>query len=243
MAQLSDEALTPLYQQIVHDIKIKIETGIYPAMSRIPSEIELAREYQVSRITIRHAIEELCEEDILTKKQGKGTFVNPPKLERKIIRQNEVLSFSEACKREGKVAGARLVAINSIVASSAIRSFLQLKDGEEVIHIKRVRSVDETPIMIENNYVAKAGSEYLLECDLSDVSLFELLRRVGKREVSDAVETTVEITRATKEEAALLEVAVGEPLFCEKVKYLDDKGKPYVVGKQLIVGKLYIYNM
>ena len=60
----------PLYQQIYDEIKDAIEKGVYTPKERIPSELELAKQYEVSRITVRRAVEELCSDGYLVKQQG-----------------------------------------------------------------------------------------------------------------------------------------------------------------------------
>ena len=72
----------PLYQQIYDEIKDAIEKGVYAPKERIPSELELAEQYDVSRITVRRAVEELCSDGYLVKQQGRGTFVSTPHINR-----------------------------------------------------------------------------------------------------------------------------------------------------------------
>ena len=72
------KAAIPLYQQVIDIIKNEINSGAYKAGARIPNEFELAERYKVGRVTVRRAIEELVQQGYLTKRQGKGTFVNAP---------------------------------------------------------------------------------------------------------------------------------------------------------------------
>ena len=87
------KAAIPLYQQVIDIIKNEINSGAYKAGARIPNEFELAESYKVGRVTVRRAIEELVQQGYLTKRQGKGTFVNAPKLKRKIRQKDDVQSF------------------------------------------------------------------------------------------------------------------------------------------------------
>lgn len=84
------KAAIPLYQQVIDIIKNEISSGAYKAGARIPNEFELAESYKVGRVTVRRAIEELVQQGYLTKRQGKGTFVNAPKLKRKIRQKDDV---------------------------------------------------------------------------------------------------------------------------------------------------------
>ena len=87
------KAAIPLYQQVIDIIKNEINSGAYKAGARIPNEFELAESYKVGRVTVRRAIEELVQQGYLTKRQGKGTFVNAPKLKRKIRQKDDVRVF------------------------------------------------------------------------------------------------------------------------------------------------------
>ena len=78
---LDQNISTPLYEQLKVALKEDIRNKIYKPGDRMPSEIELEKQYSVSRITVRRAIKELCEENILIRKQGKGTFVAPKNTE------------------------------------------------------------------------------------------------------------------------------------------------------------------
>ena len=101
MASLVVSSQLPLYQQLLEDIKADINDGKYSTGDKIPSELELADVYGVSRITVRRAVAELCNEGYLVKRQGKGTFVDLPKINRKIPQDAKVLSFSKACAMRG----------------------------------------------------------------------------------------------------------------------------------------------
>lgn len=92
---LDANAQLPLYKQLKEVIKTKINTGEYTENKRIPTEPEFIKNYGVSRITVRKAIEELVAEGYLIKKQGKGTFISGHKVLRKI---EYVSGFSDSGK-------------------------------------------------------------------------------------------------------------------------------------------------
>ena len=86
----------PLYQQIYDEIKDAIEKGVYAPKERIPSELELAEQYDVSRITVRRAVEELCSDGYLVKQQGRGTFVSTPHINRQ-FHASTLQTFTALC--------------------------------------------------------------------------------------------------------------------------------------------------
>lgn len=77
--KLNNASSLPLYEQLMINIKDEMDKGVYKAGDRIPNEAELCDLYSVSRITVRRAIQELVEEGLLERKQGKGTFVSRKK--------------------------------------------------------------------------------------------------------------------------------------------------------------------
>lgn len=81
---LIQDNIIPLYQQLADIIRNSITSGELKYGDKIPTEVELSEKYNVSRITVRAAINELVESGFLIKKQGKGTFVSKPKVQRKI---------------------------------------------------------------------------------------------------------------------------------------------------------------
>ena len=98
----------PLYQQIYDEIKDAIEKGVYAPKERIPSELELAEQYDVSRITVRRAVEELCSDGYLVKQQGRGTFVSTPHINRQ-FHASTLQTFTALCADNDMKAGAHVV--------------------------------------------------------------------------------------------------------------------------------------
>ena len=96
---LNQNALTPLYEQLKNAIKDDIHAQIYRPGDRMPSEAELEEKYQVSRITVRRAVKELCEEEILVRKQGKGTFVLSTGVQSRI---DQLAGFHDSMESQGR---------------------------------------------------------------------------------------------------------------------------------------------
>lgn len=106
--KLDKESTVSLYMQLMHVIKEQIHNGTYLEGEQIPTEGELSKMYNISRITIRRAIEELCQQGYLKKIQGKGTFVEAPKIYRKLEQDNNI-SFTEACKLNGCTSSSHVI--------------------------------------------------------------------------------------------------------------------------------------
>lgn len=230
---------TPLYQQIYDEIKDAIEKGDYSPKERIPSELELADKFEVSRITVRRAVEELCSDGYLIKQQGRGTFVSTPHFNRRLLA--EVLqSFTDLCAANGMKAGARVVERQIVPARPREAAFFGLEKDALLIHIKRVRTADDQPIFEENVFVPYESCKEMLSADLDDVSIFETVAHVRGIEVAKARERTVEAVRATAEQASELAVAPGDPLLNLRAQFVGPNDEPLVIGKQYYVGSRYV---
>lgn len=164
------KAAIPLYQQVIDIIKNEINSGAYKAGARIPNEFELAESYKVGRVTVRRAIEELVQQGYLTKRQGKGTFVNAPKLKRKIRQKDDVQSFSDACRVNGMEPGACVISRKILPADSTEAQFFGVPVGTDLICVERVRTADGVPVMLENNIYVYEDNAYLSTAPLSNQS-------------------------------------------------------------------------
>ena len=104
--KLNEQDALPLYKQLVQAVSEGIRKGQYPEGSRLPSEQELSELYGVSRITVRAALKELAADGLVVRRQGKGTYVGRVKLRRDLAMAT---SFSDACREQGRVPGAKML--------------------------------------------------------------------------------------------------------------------------------------
>ena len=230
--KIKKTSAVPMYRQIADKIRADIVNSTYKIDEKIPTEVELIEKYDVSRITIRKAIDELCDEGILTRRQGKGTFVTIPAIDVDI---KAVTSFSDACAQRGQVSTSKVIGSRSIRASAEDMEKLHVSADARVIEIDRLRYADNEPVIIERNHFTSAFS-YLLESNLSG-SLYTLLRSYGI-EPSKA-EHEVSIISADDAKARLLGINPGDPiLFLYEVIY-DQKGRPLHISRQYGRGDKY----
>lgn len=241
--KLKEDSATPLYRQVASDLREAIVNDVYHVGARIPTEPELSRLYDVSRITVRKAIELLVGEGLLVKHQGKGTFVRESQTMPTVHddRRAALNGFSASCRQNGLEPGSRLLRREVLDAPPAAREFFG--EGAEVIAIDRVCAADGTPIMIDHCLFARDGHEFLETAELEDASLFELIRAAtGQHPHRDSAQM-LSIQLADEQVAHALSVPVGEPLFSLEGSYRDQDGAPLYVGKQLIIGSRYTFSM
>ncbi|RDU24050.1 GntR family transcriptional regulator [Anaerosacchariphilus polymeriproducens] len=237
--KLNPDNSIPLYQQLKEDIKNSIRTGQLRYGEKIPTEPELSSQYKVSRITVRRAIEELAREGYLSKKQGKGTFVQEHKIQRKI---EHLMSFSEACEANGMVPSSIITKKEVILLSDEQAKEMGSASGSRAVFTQRLRLADGVPIMCENNIFPYERFSFLLNESL-DGSLYRLLEEKYKIKVKISTNSFIDVVRASGEIARSLQVSNGEPLFYLHCQIYDADKNLIHIGKQYIISERYRFYL
>lgn len=197
-----------LYHQILLRLHERIESGDIVVGEKLPSEADLERDYGVSRTTARRALDELRRQGLVRREPGRGTFLVGPRLSSNLAR---LYSFSDEIRRRGHEPGARLVRREEVRASEEVASRLDLKPGEKVLLVRRLRLADEKPIFVGDSYLPVGRFPALKEADYGDVSLSRLFREAVGAEV-DLARQWIGATAAPKDVALLLELEEGAPV-------------------------------
>lgn len=237
---LKQDAITPLYVQLMEELETSIRNGVYKPGDKIMTEAEIAKEYGVSLITVRKAVGSLMEKGLVVRKQGKGTFVTKPKYSRNM---KKLQSFTEMCEQMGVKPGAQVLENRLIMADKKVADRLGIEPGSNVVYISRLRLADGEPVQVEKSYFPLKYA-FLLEEDLNNGSMFECLKEKAGAKVASS-EKMIELCRATAEEAALMDVKKGDYLLFVKSTAYDENGEPMYAGIQLINGdrfSLYVYE-
>ncbi|MDD3138984.1 MAG: GntR family transcriptional regulator [Lachnospiraceae bacterium] len=239
---LDKDSRQPLYRQLMEELKEQIHNGIYKVGDQIPTEPELANQYEISRITVRKTIKELCEQGYLVKQQGKGTFVETPKIYRKIEQQSNV-SFTESCKQNGRVPLSHVLSFEIIKAEEWVQDFLKLDSETKVLLITRLLLADNIPIIMENIYLPYDRFEDFQPDKLENSSLFEYLDKKYHIITHSKSRSTIEIDTASQEVASKLGIVTGEPvmLMCNYMKDQDEV--PTYISREIIIGNRYIVSI
>jgi GntR family transcriptional regulator len=151
-SRLTKELGVPLYHQIQHLIRHRIMSGEYVPGGQIPSENELCRELNVSRVTLREALRELVRDRMLRKVQGKGTFVavDPPRR----LAPVKYTGFLEDLQERVLKLTVTEVDATRVGATAELTNVLQLGAGEqELTLIKRLRHIEDEPFSYTLNYL------------------------------------------------------------------------------------------
>lgn len=239
---MSKKNALPLYIKVKEALKADIEKEVYKNGEKIPTEPELEKIYGASRITIRRAVAELCQEGVLNKQQGSGTFVSEPLQHNLSIGGRFFESFSQACIANGVKPGSKNISMEIIQGTQAEKECLKLPKDALLLHIQRVRTANDLPIFLENLYFSYDEFKDMMNMELGSMSIFRTMQKAAGRSPAGVAYRSIAVTRAGNEQAELLDIPIGEPMLLMKVIYADKEGRPVSIGRQYYVGSRYIFE-
>ncbi len=224
---------TPLYYQIQENLAELIELKLLQPGDMLPSERELSKLYDVSRLTVRQAIENLVSKGLISKQQGVGTFVSekapPPPFE------PTVTGFTQRMREAGLRPSSRLLEKSIITAPPLVYHRLDLRATDEVVRIKRMRLVDDEPLMIETSYLPVTRFPDLIDQDLEQHSLYSVLETRYNVLIHEA-EQSLEPTLLTAHEAELFNLDAGLPAMLVYIAAYAADRTPIEFSKSVVRG-------
>jgi GntR family transcriptional regulator len=211
---------TPLYEQIKTALRDQILAGGLRPGARLPTEAALCEQYSVSRITVVKALNDLMQDGLIERIQGKGSIVLPARV---LGSLNEVRGFSETAVANGFVPHSTILSLDVIEGDAELARLFRLQpaDRPKFMRFRRLRLLNDTPAVLLDSTVTEDLGRKMAAQPLEDVSfyrLYELL--LGRRiERNDASLQPVVADRAV---ARLLGVARGSPHFAFRgMSYLE----------------------
>lgn len=227
MKKINKEDRIPLYYQLMDIIIEKIEDGALNENDKLLSERELCEIYDISRATVRKAIDELEKEGYIYKEHGKGTFVAPKKLRQDILK---FYSFTEEMKKLGKVPSSKVIDFEIIQCNEKISRKLNIEGDELIYMFTRLRFADNDPIMIETSYVPYDRFPGIKKKDLETSPMYDIFTKRFNAVFSMAKES-FKAVKTSEKEAKLLSISTDIPsLLIERITYEEDKIVEYTVS-------------
>jgi GntR family transcriptional regulator len=213
-------SFSPLYQQIKGLILQSLQSGEWKPGEAIPSEMDLAARYRVSQGTVRKAIDELAAENLLVRRQGKGTFVATHAEQHVQYRFLRLVPDGGDREAEGPAERA-ILECRRTRASAEMARALGLRTGDAVVQVRRVLSFGGVPTILEDLWLPGSAFKGLTAEQMADYqgptyAMFEV--DYGVRMVRAAEK--IRAVAADAQQAALLNIAQGTPLLSvERVAY------------------------
>ncbi|MDX1886983.1 GntR family transcriptional regulator [Mycolicibacterium sp. 120270] len=202
--------------------------------TKLPTEGELSKRFGVSRATVREAVRGLVEAGYVIRRRGSGSYV----AERRRMPHglDSTLSYLAMIESAGSHAGMRV--LDAVYEQSAkIDSVLQLKRGEKVLAVERVRTADDQPVIYSRDRIPARLLDENLDLRNLDPSLFALLRSSGH--AADHATATLRAVPSTNCTAKVLGVRRGKPLlYIEEIDY-DKDGTPVMLSREWHVSEAF----
>lgn len=213
----------PYYYQLREVLRDQIVSGAWPPGAQLPTEAEICRTFGVSRTTVRQALAELLNEGLIRKEKGRGSFVAEPKIRERLVER--LTGFYEDMVAQGLRPETRVLEQGVVEASRAVASWLDVEPGSPVVRIRRLRMINQEPLLVVVSYLPHALCPGLEKEDLEEQSLYWTLEHKYGLKLARG-RRFIEAVAATEQEAQLLGVRKGAPLvYLRSVTYLAE-GRP-----------------
>jgi GntR family transcriptional regulator len=216
-------ATIPAHQRIRDELIGEIESGALAPGDRLPGEVELARRFGVTRMTLRQALAAMAGDGLLVRRHGVGTFIALDAARRRNM--TRLTGFAEDMHAEGQEVETRMLAQEAVVADADLAAKLGVEEGAEVALVARLRVVGGDPVVLQRSWVPLARCPQLVDEPLVDGSLYATLQTRWGVELRRA-DQSFSAEEAGEEQARLLEVPLGAPLLRVQRLTLDERNVP-----------------
>jgi GntR family transcriptional regulator len=203
-----EQMMMPKYYILKRKLIEEIDQEVFKVNETIPSERELIEMYNVSRITVRKAIDELVNEGYLYKIQGKGTYVKSDEYSQDLF---SITSCTQDVIKLGMTPGRKVICAEVVIADKKRGRSLELGENEKVFRMERVYYADKEPINHTTTYLPYKLFPKIEQYDFSKDSLYKVLESEYGVQITKA-KRYVEAILAEDEIAEYLEVPAGIPI-------------------------------
>lgn len=225
---LSRTTTQPLYDQVLEQVRARVETGEWAKSSRVPSERQLSELLGVSRITVRHAVRLAVEEGLLEQRRGVGTFV----ASRERLAQDlaEIRSFELTLAEQGYVASTQILSAGAVIADLALAGVLGVEPATPLRNLRLLGSGDASPVVYYDSYFAPAlGQEIVTAAEEFHAagrafSTLDLYRHERVSRDPERLSQTIDAVLATEELGGHLAIPVGAPILAIESMISDAAG-------------------
>ncbi len=233
---MDEPRFTPRYYEIEQSLRARI-AGLHPG-DALPSDAALCREFSVSRMTARNAVQRLAQEGLVRRVPGRGTFVAEPPAHRTA---DNLLSFSEEMRRRGRRASSELVALRTRRADEEESRRLRLDGDRRVVVLQRLRKADGRPVAVETAVLPARLGAAIEDVDWSVASLHTVLTAAGVQ--PRAGQATITAQAASPGDARRLDVRRNAALLVEQRLIVDADGTPVELTETRYAGDRYALDV
>lgn len=233
-ATLDRASPVPLWAQLLADLRERLVSGEFA--NRFPTDEALSAEYSVSRQTVREAVRRLASEGHLVRERGRGTSLAKGELEQPL---RSLYSVARSAEAQGYREKSKVLRFE-ISRGGPYFEQLDIGEDDEVVHIKRLRFVDEEPLLVEESWLPGWRAGNLRHAELTTGSLYDALRTLCDISVTGGWERIRPAT-PTDSERRLLKLPAGEAVF-RVDRFVHDSVGPVERRVSLIRGDRYVFR-
>lgn len=221
--KLNNNAPMPMYLQLADYLSQKIKDGVYAVGDKLPSESSLCKEFTISRITVRQALNLLMQQDLVYSVQGKGVFVKPKAIRQKL---NEIVRFSSVLHEKGLQGHTKILSFSNLIKHTEAENLL----GEEISVLNLIGYAEETPIVCYRSYFSKEMGKKMHQTAqemsaqkiaFSTYDLYSLLQIKIHH-----IEQTISAINADNELCETMKLPKGKAIMLLKTVYYDEQNQP-----------------
>lgn len=228
----------PMYHQVKNNLIKLIQNGDFKVGDKIYSEREICQIYSVSGITAKRVLNEMAQEGYITRHPGRGSFVTKTAPISHLL--TKFYSFTDEMKLRGMTPSCQLLNLEWAVPPEKGIQFLQLKEGEKALLVKRKRFSDGELITLDHSYLHCSACPQVTEQRLETMSLYEILRANGV--IPHRAIESFDAISVGKEDAILMGVTTGTALLrVHRCTYSDDK--PIEYNYRYYMPNRYLYSI
>ena len=225
----------PLYYQVSSRLETAIQSGTIPQGARLENELAIAKRLGLSRPTIRRAIQELVDKGLLVRRRGIGTQV----VQGQVRRQVALTSLYEDLQDSNHTPGTLILVHEIIPATELVSSKLSVEPGSMILHVRRVRSSDNVPVAILENYLPSEFIDISRE-QLEERGLYQTIRNRGI--TIRIAKQTIGARSATGDESIFLDIEKKGPVLTMDRVALDNAGRAIEFGHHCYRPDLYSFE-
>lgn len=218
---MNEKQEASLYILVKNQIIEAIQSGKFQVGDKLPTEMELCEEYNVSRTTVRIALQQLAIEGRINKVQGKGTFVTKPKIMQSLTSAGK--RFESQLMEQGYKPKTEIIDLKVVPADFTLAQHLKIDENDPVNQLVRVRYANDEPLQYEISYIPwKIAPGLINDEEDCKSSLFQLLNNKYDVIIHKTVES-IEPVLATEEASHYIGIPKGSPIFSlETITYNNE---------------------
>ncbi len=222
----------PRYHRIADTLRERIRNAEWAPGAPLPNQRKLARDFGVTLMTLRQALELLERDDLITRRHGLGTFVSAPSIDYEITKLRR---FAGDLSAQGESVSTRVLGARTTVADHRAGAALGVRPRARVVMVERLRLVDGHPMSLQRSFLPTRIGDEVLTADLSATPLSQVLEFKLGIVVTRAREA-VSAVRLGRREARELGCPPGAPAFESERVSFDAAGQPVVFDRVFIPG-------